>query len=405
MTFRTDHADSPILRFDRVAMDLGLRAPAMRPDGSLLCEGIVAREGILEYRDAQGGVRRELVTREALDSMAETLGRAPVTLEHPPEMVDPQNMARYVVGDVDGDVATVRQASGGYVRVQMAVRRADALEAVRAGKVELSPGYAVVLDETPGEHPTFGRYDAKQIGRTCNHLAIVDRARGGATVRLRADSADREMAGPLADSSIRFDSLEPHMKPLLVQLAALFGVTRTDSEDAVLGDLLATARTTKAKADRADAAEAQRDSEKARADAAEADKATLQGRLDAVTAERDAEKTRADGLAAEKATAATATEKTRLDGIAQALKVKVDGLDLPATRRAIAAAHLRVDAATLADKPDAYLDAVIDMAAKAAPSKGVDHTERFRGDGKSGGDRVDDWFNPYAPPTSAGQEA
>jgi hypothetical protein len=53
-----------------------------RADGTLLVDGWAAREGVLEYRTADG-IRRELVTDAVLRRAAPGLARAPVTLEHP----------------------------------------------------------------------------------------------------------------------------------------------------------------------------------------------------------------------------------------------------------------------------------------------------------------------------------
>jgi hypothetical protein len=398
-TLRHDNADTPeIRRYDRIAGDVVLRPSATRPDGALLCEGVVAREGVLVYRRADGSERRELVTPEALDSMCSTIGRASVTLEHPDEgMVDPTNFGALGVGDVDGRVEVERDEMGGFVRVKLAVRRKDALDAVRGGKIELSPGYRVVTDETPGEHDVFGRYDARQIAREANHLAIVDRARGGSTVRLRADSADGVMVGTLpTPGGAPAPHRSLHMKPLLVQLAALLGVTRIDSEEAVLADLQPAAQALKAKADKADASAAAADVATTRAHRADADLVEMRKKLDEMTAERDLFKKKVDEAEAEAAKAAEKTDSDRLDAIGRAIAVKLDGLDRQGKRKAIAAHQLGCKVETLANRSDAYLDAVIDLASKAVPTPGIETSDPFRGDGNIGSaERLDDFYNPY----------
>ena len=173
-------------RIDRSTEILG--KPYRRADGTLLCEAIVGKPGILRYRDAEGKEWLELVPESTLadPEYLAALGRAVVTLEHPEEDVTPDNVATYQAGDTDGDVELLE---GGFVRARLAVRRRDALTAIDSGVSEISPGYDVELDETPGVDPTYGRYDAIQIKRKLNHLAIVPKGRSGPEVRLRADSA------------------------------------------------------------------------------------------------------------------------------------------------------------------------------------------------------------------------
>lgn len=211
-------------------------------EGYLLAEGLVARPGVYEYRKPDGSKIRELVLPEELhrdDSLA-TLGRKPLTLEHPEEPVGPANVERYGVGDVDGDVEKVSLQEGGYVRVKFAVRRADALAAIEDDGVrELSPGYDCRIDATPGTHPVYGAYDQIQRDRRYNHLALTMAARGGHSIRFRLDTYQ------IDGRDVRFDSVAaqvPHhpsdeapMNPkLLILLATLLGApnvkTRKDAD-------------------------------------------------------------------------------------------------------------------------------------------------------------------------------
>lgn len=175
-----------------------LLPPVETEEGYLLLEGFPVKPGILTYRKSDGSTVRELVLPEELykaDSLI-SMGRKPVTLEHPEVgEVTPDNVGTLAVGDVDGEVEV---ASNGFVRVKMAVRRADAIGAIRGGKVQLSPGYTVDVDPTPGVHEVYGPYDAIQRNRRYNHVAIVGNARGGPSVRLRFDSEDAEMIEPEA---------------------------------------------------------------------------------------------------------------------------------------------------------------------------------------------------------------
>ncbi len=243
------------------------------PEGYILAEGRMAKPGILVYRTADGRTRRELLPREELfrsDSLA-TLGRKPVTLEHPPLddsgnaiWVGPDNVAVLGVGDVDGEIV---EEEGGFVRVKMAVRRADAIDAVEKGKRGLSPGYTCRIDETPGTWQGQP-YDAVQRDRRYNHLAICDLGRGGPEVRLRLDSADAVQVhdGPTAGSK---------EKPTMSTASIEIGGVRFDV-DAGLAQAFSTA-----------------------IEAARNDAATLKAQLDALKKSYDAKCGEKDAMDAE----------------------------------------------------------------------------------------------------------
>lgn len=340
---RTGEGDLDRDSFDKPRMDAGdfvhrydrgefLPSPVLRADGSLLISGIAARPGVLVYQNNDGTVTRELVLASELrrtDSLA-TLGRAPVTLEHPDQEVSPTNVQQFGVGDVDGDITIVE---GGFVTVKMAVRRADAISAINAGKQELSPGYRVRIELTSGEHPVFGRFDAIQRDRQYNHLAVVDSARGGPSVRLRTDSA----AYQVRDSST---PPEPTMK-LLAQLLAALGVTKSDSDDADITKAIAAV-------------------DKFKADAAGAKAAVEKAKADADTKVATAEQAKADADAkvveAEKAKTDAEVERDTEKGKADALQAKVDTAEAAEVARADAETRKDLDATRESFKLDAVKD-------------------------------------------------
>lgn len=190
--WRADSADAQADASTRVQRcDRGGLLRAHRTaEGYLLIEGRAARPGVLTYRNADGSTTRELVLPEELhraDSLA-TLGFKPVTIEHPSEPVNPDNEGALGVGNVDGEVAV--EEEGGFVRVRLAVRRRDGIEAIQTDGIrELSPGYDCRIDATPGTHPVYGAYDQIQRDRRYNHLALTERARGGPEIRFRVDGA------------------------------------------------------------------------------------------------------------------------------------------------------------------------------------------------------------------------
>jgi hypothetical protein len=402
---------APARRFD-IGGEL-MRPVRRHSDGALLAEGIPCREGVLVYRTASGGERRELVTLDALNDTVETIARAPLTLLHPEQgFVHADSAKELVVGDVDGYAFVEKDAQGGFARVRVAVRRKDALDAVDAGTHELSPGYEVTLDETPGEHPTFGRYDARQIKRVCNHLALVPKGRGDRVV-LRTDSADAvqvdtQPAGPAR----RIDTApEVRMKPLLIALLTGLGVSRFDSEDAALTegkaalDKLQSAAKSRKDADE-DLEKLKAENAKLKADleAAKTAAAEEKGKADAMKKDLDEVKKAEDARK-------DAAELERLRSIAGKVGVKHDGLDLGALR--IAIAKTRIDSVDAKSDP-AYVSGVI-VAIEADAVKRADRWDWTRDgggkrkDGEGAGQDgtradADEFYNPHLAAADAARK-
>jgi hypothetical protein len=220
MSIRRDSAEPTgrVRRYDR-----GTLLPAkIGPRGELFVVGLACRPGVLLYRNADGTTRRELVSAAVLHDAAslQTLGRAPLTLQHPDEDVTPANVGTLQVGDV-GDEVTV--LDDGYVQVKIAVRRQDAIGAVHGGTHQLSCGYDAAYDPTPGVDPVYGPYEGRQTARFYNHLAIVDEGRAGPACRLRTDAAEQVGTAPLPTPGVPMD-------PKLLALLAMAGIAAADAE-------------------------------------------------------------------------------------------------------------------------------------------------------------------------------
>jgi hypothetical protein len=230
--------------------DAGRLRKAHRTDeGFLFADGFATRTGVLTYHLPDGSTRRELRHPDEVghaDSLA-SLGRKPVTLGHPPEMVSPENAEAHQVGTV-GEEVTFNKADG-FVRVTMALHRQDAIQAVDRGIRELSTGYRVTLVHEPG---TFEgqAFDARQTQIRYNHLSIEGQGRAGPSVRLRLDGAGVEV--------------QPVRETMSDRASVEIGGVRYDTDPG-----LAQAVTTALQAGRQDAA-----GQKARADQAETDLGT-----------------------------------------------------------------------------------------------------------------------------------
>jgi hypothetical protein len=113
-----------------------------------------------------------------------------MTLDHPPVLVDANNWKEYARGQTGDEVLR----DGDFVRVPLMLLDKAAITDWDAGKRELSMGYTMTLDATPGTTPDGQDYDAVQRDLRMNHLALVARARGGSQLKLGdATTEDCEM--------------------------------------------------------------------------------------------------------------------------------------------------------------------------------------------------------------------
>lgn len=172
--------------------DLGQITSVERtPQGFLKVPGFATRIGVFVYLDGAGTVRRELRHPDDVfdpESLA-TLKYAPVTLEHPPSMVTPENVKQYTVGHSTERVEVNRNL----VETDLIIEDEKAISAViDNGMRELSSGYNADLEEERGDF-NGAQYDYRQRNIRYNHIAIVKKGRAGPEARLRLDSADAVM--------------------------------------------------------------------------------------------------------------------------------------------------------------------------------------------------------------------
>ena len=160
------------------------------PQGGLIVDANISRVGVFEYQNADGSMRRELRTPEVVFSKKslDSFAHAPLTVEHPPSLVDPSTWKQVAVGHVGATV----ERDGKFVSAELHIQDKATIDRIEKGELrELSCGYQCRLDTTPGTHPEFGDYDAKQVNVFGNHVAIggKDWGRAGPDVRMKLDSA------------------------------------------------------------------------------------------------------------------------------------------------------------------------------------------------------------------------
>jgi hypothetical protein len=177
-------------RFDVNKLTIGTNVKET-PQGFLVIPAFTARTGIQSYRMADGTTLKEFRPEEEVfsDASMSSLRTAAVTDGHPKEMVNPENAHELMLGHTDGVIEKVQDGDEKFLKTHLVITHKKAIDAIRAGKAQLSNGYNVDLDFTEGEH-NGQRYDAVQRNIVNNHIAIVWKARAGEKASLRLDEKD-----------------------------------------------------------------------------------------------------------------------------------------------------------------------------------------------------------------------
>lgn len=169
---------------DRLELD---SKPRVTRDGYLVATARVARAGIQLYQPWELGKKgtkplkmyrpeEEVFSKDTMPTFA----HRPMTNGHPEEDVNAENWRKYVVGYTGGDVAR----EDDFIRVPLILMDAVAIKDYRAGKRQLSAGYDVDIEWTPGVTDAGEEYDAVMRNIRNNHIALVDAARAGPGARI-----------------------------------------------------------------------------------------------------------------------------------------------------------------------------------------------------------------------------
>lgn len=177
--------DSSVLRYDFAP----ITGSETTPEGYLRVWCRAARTGTQLYRRADGSQTREYRPPEEVSSpeSLSTFGMKPATWGHPPVLLDSANTKQFQVGYSGSQV----RYNDGFVEVALVVTDQDAIEKIkRKDATEVSAGYKVDFDPTPGFTPEGEEYSGIQRNIRVNHIAIVPRGRAGPEVRLLLDRMD-----------------------------------------------------------------------------------------------------------------------------------------------------------------------------------------------------------------------
>ena len=161
----------------------------LTPEGYLRAWASIARTGIQHYTDSDGSIRREYRPETEVaspDSLASFAGKA-ITSEHPPVLLDSENTKDYQVGFSGTEIVY----DNGFVKAVMTITDEDTIKRIMKGDArEVSAGYRVNYDPTPGVTENGEHYDGVQKEIIGNHIAVVRRGRAGPQVKLHLDRQD-----------------------------------------------------------------------------------------------------------------------------------------------------------------------------------------------------------------------
>jgi len=157
----------------------GIRVPAR-----------LTRTGVLEYKQADGTIRRELRLPEEVfhaDAL-ESLRSAPVTdITHHNGFIVPQNWKQAALGHAENI-----RVDGDFVEGELVINEPKAIAEVLNGNLrEISLGYGCRIEAKAGTY-NGKRYDFVQRRIRNNHVAVLPpgRARAGSDVSIRLDSLE-----------------------------------------------------------------------------------------------------------------------------------------------------------------------------------------------------------------------
>nr|WP_255568571.1 DUF2213 domain-containing protein [Neoroseomonas alba] len=173
-----DAAD--VQRFDFISLE----SAQVTPEGWIMDSPIVSRTGVFEYPRGDGTVRREYRPPEEVFAAAtlSSMRGAPVTDGHRGRVTKDAHTSAII-----GTVMSEGRRDGDTVVAEVVIHAPNRMGTKR----ELSLGYAVEMDMTPGVTPDGQPYDAIQRNIRINHLAVVERGRAG-IARLRLDGGDAQ---------------------------------------------------------------------------------------------------------------------------------------------------------------------------------------------------------------------
>jgi len=336
-------AAETVIRVDKAPMPRVTRTD----EGYLRGSAVVTRTGVFTYVNADGTKRRELRHPDDIlraDSVA-TMQQIPITIDHPSELVNADTAADLSIGLTGENINA--DADSGNITAPFTITHKTGIDAVTAGRRELSLGYALELVREDGEYEGQA-YDYRQTNVRYNHLAIVAQGRAG-NARMNLDGA-----------SVLIATSDAKDTPMADKMTAvnLDGISYDAAPEVAKALEKEKARADKAETERDDAARSRDDMQK------EYD--GLKAKMDELEAEMDKQKGANNDAAIAEAAKARVALLTRAGKVVEADK-HMDGSDREIMEAVILKRH---DGFDLSDKSDDYVAARFDAIIEAVEAEG-----------------------------------
>jgi hypothetical protein len=208
----------------------------LTPEGFLLCcDTPIARIGKMEYgpgetplppgRDGRVHVNRTEKEVFSPQSIASIAGK-PITDDHPPVDVAPDNWSFYAKGVVMHPRRGERELKD-FLVADLMIWDAALIADIDSGKREVScgynPDYLAEVDDAGDEIPGRG----EQTNILYNHLALVDRGRCGARCSIGDHQTLEDIEVPASDS---LQSMQEEIKPMSWKDSLLAAFTAKDEK-------------------------------------------------------------------------------------------------------------------------------------------------------------------------------
>lgn len=348
-------------RFD--AIDISAKSATKfqkTPEGYLKGRAVVARTGIYKYRKQDGTLYNEYRDENEVfrSDAVESLKLKPISILHPNQMINADNVQLFQVGNLGSDWAKIKRDNENDLVIDLIIQDSDAVAKIEAGELrELSLGYQCDIEDAPVGAKFDGKeYQTVQKNILINHCALVEKGRAQNAI-IKMDSADAIMvsdAVPVTAQDIE-NTTEVHMANL--KTIKLDGVDR-EAEGEVLEALHSATQ-------KADGLQASLDALTEDKTKVEAERDTLKDRVDALEKELvEAKNVKLDEVAVK----AAVERRVKILDAARIAEVEVkEDMDELAIQKAVI---VKVFPSAKLDGKDAvYIDARFDGAIEALEAR------------------------------------
>lgn len=267
-----------VVRIDRVDAPEWMTEPFKTTDeGFLRGRACVTNIGVFPYKFPDGTIEWELRHPDDVfdDVSMDSLKLKPVTNDHPPVMLTPDNIKEYQVGNLGNNPIN---GDNIHLTIDMVIQDKEAIEAVMSGKRELSCGYMCDLEDTTGVWMGMP-YTKRQRNIRYNHVAGVVQGRAGEAARIRLDSADAIMASQEEVSNLDVSASADSNIPDKEERMASMRTIQLDSVDYEADEVVINAL--KAAEAKVDSLQIDAEAKQKSLSVIEAERDTLKDRLDA----------------------------------------------------------------------------------------------------------------------------